>query len=86
MESMDTETERDPDDASDEAPDAPELDDAILHDLTSKHASTLCPVHGVPPSFDVDEKGSMIERFCCEGLMQIFRELQGAEEDAKPPA
>jgi hypothetical protein len=76
-------------DPTTEAPDAPELDDQIIGDLESKYAGVLCPVHGVPPSFDVDEKGSMIERFCCEGLMQIFRELQetdpgdAAEPDAK---
>ena len=71
--------------ASPEAPDAPELDDQILRDLESKYAGVLCPVHGVPPSFDVDEKGSMIERFCCESLMQIFRELQETDPGEEPP-
>jgi hypothetical protein len=68
-----------------EAPEAPELDEQILRDLESKYAGVLCPVHGVPPSFDVDAKGSMIERFCCESLMQIFRELQAGEPAEEAP-
>ncbi len=62
-----------------EATDAPERDDEIISDLESKYAGVICPVHNVPPSFDVDEKGSMIERFCCEALMQIFHELRATD-------
>jgi hypothetical protein len=32
-------------------------------------------VHGVPPKFEVDGKGGVVERFCCDALLQIFREL-----------
>jgi hypothetical protein len=51
----------------------------ILEDVRSRYAGVLCPVHGVPPQFDVDEKGGVIEAFCCETLGQIFGELRGGE-------
>jgi hypothetical protein len=51
----------------------------ILEDVRSRYADVLCPVHGVPPQFDVDEKGGVIEAFCCETLGQIFGELRGGE-------
>ncbi len=51
----------------------------ILEDVRSRYATVLCPVHGVPPQFDIDEKGGVIEAFCCETLGQIFGELRGGE-------
>ena len=47
----------------------------VLRDLQSKHADVVCPVHGVPPKFDVDAGGAVVESFCCDALLQIFREL-----------
>ncbi|MFT3768553.1 MAG: hypothetical protein QM820_24165 [Minicystis sp.] len=58
-----------------------EVDDKILRDLESKYADVICPVHGVPPKFEVDEKGSVVESFCCDALLQIFRELEAKEEE-----
>lgn len=52
-----------------------EVDDRILRDLESKYADVLCPVHGEKPKFEVDAKGGVVERFCCDALLQIFREL-----------
>ena len=52
-----------------------DVDDQILRDLQSKHASVVCPLHGERPRFDVDGKGSVVESFCCDTLLQIFREL-----------
>lgn len=63
--------------------DTPEIDDVeanILHDMESKYADMLCPVHGVPPKFEIDAKGGVVEAFCCHALLQMFRELS-AEED-----
>ena len=58
-----------------------EVNDSILHDLGSKYADVLCPVHGVPPKFEVDGKGGVVESFCCDALLQIFRELSAKEDD-----
>ncbi|MFO0757252.1 MAG: hypothetical protein U0359_12225 [Byssovorax sp.] len=85
--------ETDKPDLSDEAPpvpDAPELDQQILLDLRSRYANFRCPIHDEAPVFNVDMKGSLIESFCCETLMRMFRELSagdpgdaaGAEEKA----
>jgi phage/plasmid primase-like uncharacterized protein len=52
-----------------------EVDAAILRDLQSKHADVICPVHGERPRFDIDEAGGVVESFCCDALMQIFREV-----------
>jgi hypothetical protein len=62
-----------------------EVDASILRDLESRYADTVCPVHGVPPKFEIDEKGGVVESFCCDALLQIFREL-AAEEDAEDAA
>ena len=58
-------------------------EDHILGDLRSRYASVLCPVHGVPPQFEVDEAGASIEAFCCEMLGQMFRELRTREDAAQ---
>jgi len=58
-----------------------QVDEGVLRDLASRYASTLCPVHGVPPQFSVDDKGGVVEVLCCEALAQIFRERQETEEE-----
>ena len=58
-----------------------EVDANILHDLESKYADVSCPVHGGPPKFEVDEKGGVVEAFCCDALLQIFRELSAKEDE-----
>ena len=57
--------------------------DDIRGDLGSRYADVLCPVHGVPPKFEVDAAGVATEGFCCEMLGQIFRELRAKEDAAK---
>jgi hypothetical protein len=54
-------------------------EDDILGDLQSRYAGVRCPVHGVAPTFEMDEKGGVIEGFCCEVLGQIFGELRAGE-------
>ncbi|MCC6555605.1 MAG: hypothetical protein IT372_21800 [Polyangiaceae bacterium] len=77
-------------------PDITEIDDNVLKDLESKYSGVACPVHGTPPSFEVGEDGAVVERICCEALLQILRELQvaagertpdvtGGDEDAERP-
>lgn len=63
-----------------------EIDDQILRDLESKHAGVICPVHGVAPKFEVDGKGGVVESFCCDALLQIFRELSTREDAEKKAA
>lgn len=54
-----------------------EREDAVARrDLASKYAGVQCPVHGSPPEFEVQPDGSVTERFCCEALVQIIRELE----------
>ena len=60
-------------------PEVTEIDDGVLKDLESKFSRVACPVHGVPPTFDVAPDGSVIERMCCETLLAIVRELQAKE-------
>jgi hypothetical protein len=55
----------------------------ILRDLGSKYADVVCPVHGVAPKFEVDAKGGVVETFCCDALLQIFRELEAREDREK---
>jgi hypothetical protein len=55
------------------------VDDGVLRDLESKYANVICPVHGVPPKFEVDAQGGVVESFCCDALLQIFRELEAGE-------
>jgi hypothetical protein len=66
-----------------EAGEVTEVDDRILRDLESKHADVICPVHGVPPKFELDAKGGVVETFCCDALLQIFRELEAKEDQEK---
>jgi hypothetical protein len=60
-------------------------------DMASRYADVRCPVHNVPPQFEIGPKGDVIERLCCEALTQIFRELQATEAEDEvteemPPA
>lgn len=64
------------------SPEITEVDEEVLRDLQSKHANVVCPVHGVPPGFEVDGRGGVVETFCCDALLQIFREL-GAGDQAQ---
>lgn len=59
-----------------------EVDDRVLRDLESKYADVICPVHGTPPKFEVDAAGGVVERLCCDALLQIFRELEAKEDKA----
>jgi hypothetical protein len=63
-----------------EAREVTEVDEAILRDLQSKYVDVICPIHGVPPKFEVDAKGGVVEAFCCDALLQIFRELKAKEQ------
>jgi hypothetical protein len=57
-----------------------EAQDAVARrDLASKYAGVQCPVHGTPPEFEVAPDGSVTERFCCEALVQIIRELEASK-------
>ncbi|MGK3996963.1 hypothetical protein [Sorangium sp. So ce1024] len=63
-----------------------EVDESVLKDLESKYADVACPIHGGPPSFELAPDGSVVERFCCQALLSIVRELQvAAGERAAPP-
>jgi hypothetical protein len=56
------------------------MEDEIFDDLRSTYAGVRCPVHDVPPGFEREPNGSIVEAFCCEVLAQIFRELRADEE------
>lgn len=58
-----------------------EMAERIELDMFSKYADVRCPVHNVPPEFEVGPEGDVIERLCCEALTQIFRELQASEAE-----
>jgi hypothetical protein len=62
-------------------------DGDILEDLRSKCADVRCPVHGMPPSFERQADGSIVEAFCCEVLARIFGELRAEErwDDSDAP-
>ncbi|HZF55166.1 MAG TPA: hypothetical protein VE093_41225 [Polyangiaceae bacterium] len=60
-------------------PEVTHVDDVVLRDLESKYSTVSCPVHNVPPTFEVAADGSVVERMCCEALSQIIRELQANE-------
>jgi hypothetical protein len=66
-----------------EGPQVTEIDDGVLRDLASKFADVACPIHNVPPRFEVDEAGGVVEHMCCETLLRIVRELQANEESEK---
>ena len=53
----------------------------IRLDMGSKYADVRCPVHNVPPEFEIGPQGAVTERMCCEALAQIFRELRATEEE-----
>ncbi|WP_437781719.1 hypothetical protein [Sorangium sp. So ce1097] len=64
-----------------------EVDESVLKDLESRYADVACPIHGGPPSFELASDGSVVERFCCQALLSIVRELQvAAGERPAPPA
>lgn len=58
-----------------------EMAERIELDMFSRYADIRCPVHNVAPEFEVGPQGDVIERFCCEALTQIFRELQATEAE-----
>ena len=60
-----------------------EVDEVVLRDLSSRFADVACPVHNVPPRFEVDEAGSVVEHMCCEVLLRIVRELSAKEGSEK---
>ena len=63
-----------------------DIDDSVLMDLESKVTDVACPVHGGPPVFDLAPDGGVVERFCCETLLTMVRELQvAAGERPAPP-
>jgi hypothetical protein len=63
-----------------------DVDDSVLKDLESKYADVACPVHGGPPAFEIGPDGAVVERMCCEVLLQIVRELQVAAGERAPTA
>lgn len=63
-----------------DVPEITEVDEVVLRDLESKYAGVMCPVHNVPPRFEVAPDGSVIESICCEALLSIFRELQAGSQ------
>jgi hypothetical protein len=72
-----------------EVPDVNDVDDVVLRDLESRYTNVLCPLHGQQPKFEVGPDGSVVERFCCETLLGIVRELQGVTslpDGTTPPA
>jgi hypothetical protein len=62
-----------------EVPEVKDVDAGVLRDLESRYSGVACPVHGGPPEFAVASDGSVVERFCCESLLRIIRELQAKE-------
>ena len=62
-------------DKAESAPEVTEVSNQILRDLEAKHEGLVCPVHGERPRFEVDGEGGVVESFCCDVLLQIFREL-----------
>jgi hypothetical protein len=68
-------------DRDEDITDESEMAGKIELDMASKYADLRCPVHNVPPQFELAEDGSVIERLCCEALAQIFHELQATEAE-----
>jgi hypothetical protein len=58
-----------------------QVDESVLRDMESKYASTACPIHGNPASFEVGPDGAVVERFCCDALLRIVRELQSQDPE-----
>lgn len=69
------------DDRDEDITEQSEMAGRIELDMASKYADIRCPVHNVPPQFEVQPDGDVIERLCCEALTQIFRELQAVEAE-----
>jgi hypothetical protein len=62
-------------------PSVTEVDEGVLRDLESKYIDVRCPVHDEPPKFEVGPDGAVVERFCCETLLSVFRELQASDQE-----
>jgi hypothetical protein len=69
------------DDLDEDTTEQSEMAERIRLDMSSKYADIRCPVHNVPPEFEVGPEGAVIERVCCEALAQIFGELRATEDD-----
>ena len=69
------------DDRDEDITEQSEMAGKIELDMASKYADIRCPVHDVPPQFEVGDDGSVIERLCCEALAQIFHELRAGEAE-----
>ena len=67
------------DDRDEDITEQSEMAGKIELDMASRYADIRCPVHDVPPQFEVSEDGEVVERLCCEALAQIFRQLQASE-------
>lgn len=67
------------DDRDEDITEQSEMAGKIELDMASRYADIRCPVHDVPPQFEVGADGEVIERLCCEALAQIFRQLQASE-------
>jgi hypothetical protein len=79
------------DDRDEDITEQSEMAERIELDMVSKYADVRCPVHNVPPEFEIGADGAVIERLCCEALAQIFRQLQATEAEDEiteeiPPA
>jgi hypothetical protein len=69
------------DDRDEDITEQSEMADKIELDMASRYADVRCPVHDVPPQFEIGEDGAVIERLCCEALAQIFHQLQATEAE-----
>ena len=72
-----------------EVPEVKDVNEVVLADLESRYSNVICPLHGERPKFEVAPDGSVVERFCCETLLGIVRELQGVAtlpDGTTPPA
>jgi hypothetical protein len=69
------------DDRDEDITEQSEMAGKIELDMASKYADIRCPVHDVPPQFEIAEDGTVTERLCCEALAQIFHQLQASEAE-----
>ena len=67
------------DDRDEDITEQSEMAGKIELDMASRYADIRCPVHDVPPQFEISEDGEVTERLCCEALAQIFHQLQASE-------
>lgn len=56
---------------------------AILRARRERLRDVICPIHGERPKIELADDGSVSERYCCDGLLQIVWELEG--KDPNPP-